>query len=251
MERYYAEKLESEGAMLFSLIDPDKTYMEKGVAIAKESYEKGADVILLGGSIGAQGSQLDQTARMIKEEVDIPIVLYPGNISGLTGYADATYFMRMLNSRDVYWLSTAQIQGAPMVQKLKIEAIPTTYLVLEPGKTVGWIGNANLIPRNNTDLGYSCALAAKYSGSHVLITDAGSGAELEPPLKIVQVCAKACAKELFYFYGGGVKTPKQASDVINSGADGIQIGAAFEEGKVGDKIKKMHEAIKTAGKKRV
>ncbi len=251
VERYYAEKLESEGALLFSLIDPDKMYLEKGVAIAKESYEQGADAILIGGSIGAGGSILDETCRMIKEEVSIPIVLYPGNISGLTAYADATYFMHMLNSRDVYWHSTAQIQGAPIVERLKIEAIPTSYVVFEPGRAVGWIGNANLVPRERADLAYACALAAKYMGSHVLITDSGSGAEDEPPLNLIAACAKACAKQLFYFYGGGVRTPEQAAGVIKAGADGIQIGTAFEEGKVSDKIRRIKEAVKAEGKKRV
>ncbi|MFA6049454.1 MAG: geranylgeranylglyceryl/heptaprenylglyceryl phosphate synthase [Candidatus Micrarchaeia archaeon] len=251
VERYYAEKLESDGAMLFSLIDPDKCFLEKGVAIAKESYEQGADVILLGGSIGAQGARLDETARMIKEEVSIPVVLFPGNISGLTPYADATYFMYMLNSRDVYWLSTAQIQGAPMVEKMGIEAIPTCYVVLEPGRTVGWIGNANLVPRERPDLAYACALAARYHGSHVLITDSGSGADVDPALDIISACAKAAAKQMFYFYAGGVRTPKQAGDIIKAGADGIQIGTAFETGEVGKKIKQMHDAIKAEGKKRV
>lgn len=250
-EKYYAEKLETQGALLFSLIDPDKSFLEKGVAIAKESYEQGADAILLGGSIGAQGTMLDETARLIKEEVSIPVVLFPGNISGITPYADAAYFMYMLNSRDVYWLSTAQIQGAPIVEKMKLEAIPTCYVVLEPGRAVGWIGNANLVPRERHDLAYACALAAKYHGSHVLITDSGSGADVEPALNIVSACAKAAGNQMFYFYAGGIKTPKQAGDVIAAGAHGIQVGTAFEEGKISDKIKKMHDAIKHEGKKRV
>jgi phosphoglycerol geranylgeranyltransferase len=250
-ERYYAEKMASQGAMLFSLIDPDKSYLEHGVAIAKESYENGADVILLGGSIGAQGAQLDETARMIQEEVSVPLVLFPGNISGLTPYADAVYFMHMLNSRDVYWLSTAQIQAAPVIQKMKIEAIPTTYVVLEPGRAVGWIGNANLVPRDRPDLAAACALAAKYSGSHVIITDSGSGADEVPPLELISGVSKACNKELFYFYAGGVRTPSQAGQVIAAGADGIQVGTAFEAGKIGEKIKKMSEAIRKEGKKHV
>jgi phosphoglycerol geranylgeranyltransferase len=251
VERYYAEKISSQGAMLFSLIDPDKTYLEHGVSIAKTSYESGADAILIGGSIGAQGSQLDETTRMIKEEVSIPVVLFPGNISGLTPYADAVYFMHMLNSRDVYWLSTAQIQAAPVVQKMKIEAIPTTYVVLEPGRAVGWIGNANLVPRDRPDLAAACALAAKYSGSHVLITDSGSGAEPSPPIDIIKGVSAACNKELFYFYAGGVRSDKQAVEVIAAGADGIQVGTAFEDGKIGEKIKKFSEAVRKEGKRRV
>src|SRR3989344_5560704 len=128
VEKYYWEKVKSQGAMLFSLIDPDKCFLDNAAKLAKTSYEAGADAILVGGSIGAQGSVLDDTVMKIKEAVDIPVVLFPGNISGLTQFADAVYFMYMLNSRDVYWLSTAQIQAAPVVSKMKLDAIPTTYL---------------------------------------------------------------------------------------------------------------------------
>ena len=251
VERYYAEKIATQGAMLFSLIDPDKLYLEHGVAVAKESYENGADVILVGGTLGAQGAQLDETVRMIKEEVSIPVVLFPGSPAGLTQYADAVYFMHMMNSRDVYWLATAQIQAAPVVQKMKLEAIPTSYLILEPGRAVGWIGNANVVPRDRPDLAGACALAAKYSGSHVLISDSGSGAESAAPVGIVSAIAQALNKEAYYFYGGGVKTPQVASEIIAAGADGIQIGNAFEEGKTGEKTKKFAEAIRKEGKKRV
>ncbi len=131
VEKYYKEKIESQGAMLFSLIDPDKFSLDKGKAIAKSSYENGADVILVGGTIGAQGKILDETVQMIKEGCGgLPVVLYPGNISGISEYADAIYFMHMLNSRDIYWLSTAQIQAAPVIAKMHLEAIPTTYLII-------------------------------------------------------------------------------------------------------------------------
>ncbi|MFH1442921.1 MAG: geranylgeranylglyceryl/heptaprenylglyceryl phosphate synthase [Candidatus Micrarchaeota archaeon] len=250
VEKYYREKIESEGAMLFSLIDPDKSYLERGAAIAKVSYEEGADVILIGGSLGAQGAHLDETVKMIKEEVSVPVVLFPGNISGLTDYADAVYFMHMLNSRDAYWLSTAQIQAAPVVQRMRIEAIPTAYIVVEPGRAVGWIGNANLVPRDRADLAYACALAAKFSGSHVVITDVGSGAPEPAPKEMISAVSKACSKDLLYFVAGGIRSSEQAKGIIEAGADGIQIGTAFEEGDVRKKLREMVKAVKDAGKKK-
>ncbi|HEV8289379.1 MAG TPA: geranylgeranylglyceryl/heptaprenylglyceryl phosphate synthase [Candidatus Norongarragalinales archaeon] len=251
VEKYLGDLVEKQGACLFSLIDPDKLSGHAGAKVAKESYEAGADVILVGGSIGAQGTILDETVKMIKESVKVPVVLFPGNISGLTPFADATYFMHMLNSRDVYWLSTAQIQGAPTVQRMGIEAIPTGYLVLEPGRAVGWIGNANLIPRDRPDLAYACALAAKLMGAHVIVSDSGSGAAEPAPIELVAGIAKACKNEVFYSYAGGVKNGEQAGDVIKAGAHAIQIGTAFEAGDVKEKTKKMKAAILQAAKKRV
>ncbi|MBS3069996.1 geranylgeranylglyceryl/heptaprenylglyceryl phosphate synthase [Candidatus Micrarchaeota archaeon] len=252
VEKYYKEKIESQGAMLFSLIDPDKFSLEKGKAIAKSSYENGADVILVGGTIGAQGKILDETVQMIKEGCGgIPVVLYPGNISGISEYADAIYFMHMLNSRDIYWLSTAQIQAAPVIAKMHLEAIPTTYLIIEPGRAVGWVGNANVVPRERSDLAAACALAAKYTGSHVLITDAGSGAPLPTPPDMISAIAKMVGNNLFYFNAGGVRTPVQAAECIAAGAHGIHVGNAFEEQVEAKKIKEISAAVRKEGKKRV
>ncbi len=251
IEKYYWEKVSTQGAMLFTLIDPDKCFLENAAKLAKTSHEAGSDAILVGGSIGAQGSVLDETVQKIKESVDIPVVLFPGNISGLSQFADAVYFMYMLNSRDVYWLSTAQIQAAPVVQKMKIEAIPTSYVVLEPGKAVGWIGNANLVPRDRPDLAYACALASRFMGARVLISDSGSGAEEPAPVGLIQAMARACGDEVFYVYGGGVKNGDQAGQIIEAGARGIQIGTAFETGNVADKIKRIKAAILEAGKKKI
>ncbi|MBI4360159.1 geranylgeranylglyceryl/heptaprenylglyceryl phosphate synthase [Candidatus Micrarchaeota archaeon] len=247
---YYQEKLRDDGALFFALIDPDKLSMEKGAKAARDSQDAGADVLLVGGSIGAQGTLLDDTVKLIKDASDLPVVLYPGSPAGLTPYADAVYFMQMLNSRDVYWLAGAQIQAATVVERMKIEPIATTYLVLAPGKAVGWMGNANLIPQERGDLAYACALAARYMGSKVVITDSGSGAPTIPPSEFYASVKKACGPDVFYFYGGGVRTPKAAEQVIWGGADGVQVGNAFEESNL-DRMKKLVEAVKKAGKKKI
>ncbi|MDP2717869.1 MAG: geranylgeranylglyceryl/heptaprenylglyceryl phosphate synthase [Candidatus Micrarchaeota archaeon] len=248
--KYYQEKMASDGALFFALIDPDKLSGAKGAKAAKDSEAAGADAILVGGSIGAQGKELDDTTALIKENCSLPVILYPGSPAGLTPHADAVYFMQMLNSRDVYWLAGAQIQAAPVVQRMKLEAIPTTYLVLHPGKAVGWMGNANLIPQERGDLAYACALAAKYMGSRVVITDSGSGAPSIPEKPFYAAVKKACGSDVFYFYGGGVKTPAMAEQVISGGADGVQVGNAFEESDM-DRMKKLVDAAKKAGKKKI
>ena len=124
-------------------------------------------------------------------------------------------------------------------------------MVLEPGRAVGWIGNANLVPRDRADLAAACALAAKYMGAHILITDSGSGAPEPAPLPLVEAVAKACGNDLMYFLAGGVRTPKQATDVISAGCHGIHVGTAFEAGDVAKKVKEMAKAVHDAGKKRV
>ena len=67
IEKYYWEKVKSQGAMLFTLIDPDKCFLDNAAKLAKTSYESGADAILVGGSIGAQGAVLDETVKKIEK----------------------------------------------------------------------------------------------------------------------------------------------------------------------------------------
>jgi phosphoglycerol geranylgeranyltransferase len=253
VERYLLNKLEDEGAVLLALIDPDKQPFDKGGRVAKAAYEGGADAILVGGSIGAQGMILDKTTKLIRENVDIPIILFPGSVGNATHYADAIYFMYLLNSRDVYWLSTAQIQGAPVVKRLGLEPIPTAYIIIEPGRAVGWISNANLVPRNRPDLAAAIALAGEYMGARIIVTDCGSGSPT--PASVEMISAIKSQLTVPYFYAGGCRTPKQAKDIINAGADGIQIGTAFEieDGfdKVRDTVALMSKAVKSAGAEKI
>ena len=249
VEKYIKDKIDADGALLLALIDPDKQPFEKGAKVAKAAYEGGADIILVGGSVGAQGMILDKTTKLIRDVVDVPIVLFPGSVGGITHYADAIYFMYLLNSRDVYWLSTVQIQGATVAKRLGLEPIPTAYIIIEPGRTVGWISNANLVPRDKPDLAAATALAGEYVGAHLVVTDCGSGAPQPAPLKMISAIKSQLSVP--YFYAGGCRTPQQAADIIKAGADGIQIGTAFElnnSAKMEEKITAIAKAIKLSGR---
>ncbi len=253
VEQYILNKIEEDGGLLLTLIDPDKQPFEKGAEVAKAAYEGGADAILVGGSVGAQGMILDKTTKMIREVVDVPIILFPGSVGTVTHYADAIYFMYLMNSRDVYWVSTVQIQGAPVIKRVGIEPLPTAYIIVEPGRAVGWISNANLVPRDRPDLAAATALAGEYIGAHFIVIDCGSGAPKPAPLKLISAIKSQVTVP--YFCAGGCRTPQQARDIIKAGADGIQIGTAFEmEGnseKIKEKVAAMSKAIKEAGREKV
>ncbi len=243
------KKIRKEGAILLALVDPDKQPFEKGAKMAEIAYECGADVILVGGSIGAQGIILDKTAKLIREKVDIPIVLFPGNIGTITPYADAIEFMFLINSSDVYWLSTAQIQSAPVIKRIGLEVIPTAYIILEPGQAAGWVSHANLIPRERVDLAAATALAGEYVGAHMIVMDSGSGAP--SPVKPEFIASVKKHISIPLIYGGGCREPEQVRALVEAGADGIQIGTAFEieknEEKAREKIKSMVKAVKEGG----
>ena len=251
VEKYIQDALARDGAMLFVLIDPcDHPNKEKAAEAAREACEGGADAILVGGSIGAQGALLDETTRLIKEKVNVPVILFPGNIATITPYADAVYFMSLLNSRNPYWISQAQTLAAPIVKKMNLEALPVGYIVVEPGGTVGWVGDANVVPRERPQIAAALALAGEMMGSRYIITDAGSAPKTGPvPVGMVATVAKTISVP--YIIAGGIRTPEQAGDLIRAGGDILQVGTAVEKAKnVKDIVGGMAKAAKAEGKKK-
>jgi phosphoglycerol geranylgeranyltransferase len=249
-EKYILDELGSKKGLLFALIDPlDYPTPESAVRTARNADEGGADVILIGGSTGVQGEPLDMVAKAIKESVSKPVVLFPGNIGTLTKYADAVYFMSMLNSRDPYWISGAQMLAAPMVRHYKVEPLPVGYVVVEPGGTVGWVGDAKRIPRDKPKLAAAFGMAAEYMGFRFFITDAGSNpAQGHIPLDMVKAVKSSIT--IPYIAAGGIRTPDEAKAVIKAGADIIQVGTAFEKDGSAEKIKAMVKAVRDGAKSR-
>ncbi|MBI5223384.1 geranylgeranylglyceryl/heptaprenylglyceryl phosphate synthase [Candidatus Micrarchaeota archaeon] len=250
IEKQILAELESKKGLLFSVIDPmDYSSLEQAAKTAKNANEAGVDAILIGGSTGVQGDALDLVAKEIKSASSVPVILFPGNIGTLTKHADAVYFMSMLNSRNPYWISGAQLLAAPMLKQYKIEPLPTAYVVVEPGGTVGWIGDAKCIPRTKPKIAAAYGMAAEAMGFRFLVTDAGSNpAEGHIPLEMVKV-VKSCIS-IPYIVAGGIRTNEQAKNVIKAGADIIQVGTAFEKDGSVSKIKEMVKAVRDGAKGR-
>jgi phosphoglycerol geranylgeranyltransferase len=255
VERYITEKIEEDGGLLFILVDPiDHDSPEAAAKEARISAEAGCDLVLVGGSIGAQGRLLDSTTNLIKESVDVPINIFPGNIATLTPYADSIYFMSMLNSRNPYWISTAQTLAAMTVREMGLEPLPTGYIVVEPGGTVGWVGDANMVPRKRPQVAAALALGGQYAGCRFILTDAGSASEPGPvPYEMVKAVSGTI--DVPYIVAGGVRKLNEAEKIIKYGGDAIQIGTAMERASdtrktVGNFVKVIKRAGKSKKKKR-
>ena len=250
VEKYIFEKIKKEGAIFSVIIDPcDYPSPKKAIETGILSYLAGADLITIGGSTGAQGQLLDEVVKKIKEKVNVPVVLFPGNIATISPFANAIYFMSLLNSQNPYWISEVQMLAAPLIKKMKIEPLAMGYILVEPGGTAGWVGQANLVPRNKPKIAAALALAGQYSGKKIIFTDAGSAAFAPVPLEMVRAVAKTI--DIPYLVGGGVKTPEQAGEIVKAGADWIQIGTVAERAEdVKKTISKFVKEIKKEGKKK-
>lgn len=236
--------VEKDGAVHLTLIDPDSQAPEVAARIAQEAQSGGTDAIMVGGSTGATGVTVDKTVQAIKSACSLPVILFPGNASGLSESADAVFFMSLLNSRDVNYITTNQAIGAPMVYRQGIEPISMAYIVIEPGGAAGWVGDARLIPRNKPKLAVAYALAAKYLGMHYIYLEAGSGADRPVPVEMVAAVKKAIGTNMV-IVGGGIRDGATAHERVQAGADMIVTGTIVEEVRdVKGKIEELVSAIK-------
>jgi phosphoglycerol geranylgeranyltransferase len=241
---YLMDKFGRGEKMLFSLIDPlDYPSVDNAVATGANAAEAGADAVLIGGSLGVQGELLDSVTKRIKEKVNVPVILFPGNIATVTRYADAIYFMSLLNSRNPYWITRAQMMAAPVVKKMGIETLSTAYIVVEPGGTVGWVGDVDIIPRAKPKIAAAFAMVAETFGFKFILTDTGSNPkDGHIPLEFISAVKKTIS--IPYIVAGGIRTPEQAKAVVKAGADIIQVGTAFESDGKKDKIRAFVDAVK-------
>ena len=254
VERYINEVLETKGAMLFTLIDPDDYKSPKdAITTAKECVRGGTDVVLIGGSIGAQGEMLDTVAKGIKDAVDTPVILFPGNIGTLTKYADAVYFMSLLNARNPYWIIQAQVLSAPVIVKMGIEPQPVGYIVVSPGGTVGWVGDANLVPRERPKIAAALALAGEFLGNRIMLTDAGSNPRLQGqgPIPPALVRAVKSAITVPYIVAGGISNVTELAETYRAGADIVQVGTAIQKDSPYKASKLFADVAKAEGAKKL
>ncbi|MFX1562756.1 MAG: geranylgeranylglyceryl/heptaprenylglyceryl phosphate synthase [Promethearchaeota archaeon] len=243
--------LKESGVVHFTLIDPDpsKQTSANAAKIARLAEEAGSNAIMVGGSTAF--GVIDETIKEIKKLVKIPIILFPGNISGLSRYADAVFFMSLLNSRNPYWLIDVQALGARYIKAFNLETIAMGYLIVAPGGTAGYIGDARLIPREKSDIALGYALAAQYFGFNLLYLEAGSGAENAVPLPMIEKVAKYL--DIPLAVGGGINSPEQAAAIVKAGADIIVQGTIVENTILqdgGNQLRQTIESIHQAKRKR-
>ncbi|MFB0522945.1 MAG: geranylgeranylglyceryl/heptaprenylglyceryl phosphate synthase [Candidatus Bathyarchaeia archaeon] len=243
VERYLLDKIQEDGAIHITLIDPEKVSPESASHIAEEAEASETAAIMVGGSTSVSTSDLDKTVRAVKKGVEIPVILFPNNVTGISQYADAIWFMSLLNSVDPYFIIGAQVLGAPLVKKYGLEAIPLGYIVVGAGAAVGVIGRATPIPYGRPELAVAHALAAQYLGMRFVYLEGGSGAKNPVPKEMIRLVKSTV--EVPLVVGGGIKTGEQMKSVVDAGADVVVTGNVTEESMVKDKVKELVRSIKS------
>lgn len=209
------------------LIDPDKVSSSRVHQLAAAAAAAGVDFIFVGGSL-VMNNPTQQWIQIIKQQTNIPVILFPGSVFQVTEAADAIFFLSLVSGRNPDLLIGQHVVAAPLLYHSALEVMPTAYLLIDGGKptTVSYISNSTPIPADKPQIAVCTAMAAQMLGMKIIYLDAGSGALNAVSETMITEVKQYCNLPLIV--GGGIRTPQQAARLCHAGADLLVIGNALE-----------------------
>ncbi len=98
VENYLKSQLKKKNTLIFVLIDSEVSKNTDAATLAKNVEKMGASAILVGGSSATDQMEMANAVKTIKKSIKIPIILFPGNITGVVPGADAILFSYLIKS---------------------------------------------------------------------------------------------------------------------------------------------------------
>ncbi len=224
----------------FSLLDPEDQRPKEAGKLAKIAEDMGTFAMMVGGSTLSSSKQVDETVKAIKDQSNLPVILFPSGAKFLSKYADAIFFMSLLNSRNLDFVIREHVQGSPFIKKTGLEPIPMGYLIVEPGMTAGKMGQVDLVKRDDIKTAVGYGLSTELFGMKFFYLEAGSGAPNPVSNEMISGVSKNI--DIPLIVGGGIRDAKTAREKVKAGADIIVTGTAFEKEK--NLNKTLREIIK-------
>ncbi len=212
--------------LLAILVDPDKTKeLDRMTVLAAE---KKVDVLLVGGSLISNGS-MDGTIQRIKKNYSGPVVIFPGDVTQTSPFADAILFLSLISGRNADLLIGKHVLSAPILKKSGIEVVACGYMLVNSGTptSVEYISNTVPIPHNKSDIASATAMAGEMLGLKCIYMESGSGAEQEVSMEMIEQVAKSI--DIPLIIGGGIKSKAGVELAWNAGATMVVVGTAVEE----------------------
>jgi len=252
VEEYLLERIREDGSVHVTLIDPEKVNPESVSFLAGEVEACQTSAIMIGGTTVVSSAHLDEIVKAVKKVVSLPVVLFPNNVTGISKYADAIWFMSLLNSSDPYFIVGAQVLGAPLIKTYGLEPIPLGYIIAGEGGSAGVIGRAFPIPYEKPELACAYALAAQYLGMRFVYLEAGSGAHSPISCEMIKMVKKVI--DIPLIVGGGIRSSEQVREIVCARADIIVTSTILEESKKGEvrgRLTDIMQGIKDGVNKRI
>jgi phosphoglycerol geranylgeranyltransferase len=235
-------------ASYWVLLDPDDFTPKQGASIAKQAQAAGADALLIGGSL-IHTNQFDAFVASVKRAVRLPVILFPGDATQLSGHADALLYLSLISGRNPVNLISEHVKAAPVIKQLDIEPISTAYMLVESGTvtSVEFMSNTRPLPRNKPAIAAAHALAAQYMGMKLIYLEAGSGALHTVPNEMISLVSSVV--EIPVIVGGGIRDAKTAVEKIKAGANIIVTGNLLQSKDGLVAMKEIAAAVKKNGRR--
>ena len=210
------------------LIDPDKFSLGNIKETIDLAIKAKVDYFFIGGSL-VVNNMLDYCLQSIKDQCDIPMILFPGNSFQLSYKADGILFLSLISGRNADLLIGKHVITAPYLKVSPLEILPTGYMLIDGGvpTTVSYMSTTLPIPSNKDDVALCTALAGEMLGLKLMYMDAGSGAK--NPVSASMIEAVSSTIKVPLIVGGGIRTPEKALENAKAGADVIVVGNAIEK----------------------
>jgi phosphoglycerol geranylgeranyltransferase len=230
MENLYSQIIKAKTnnqKLLAILLDPDKLVLENLDLLISKINQSPASHIFIGGSL-VTTTIIDELIVKIKQNCNLPIVLFPGNPSQISDKADAILFLSLISGRNPDFLIEHQVKAAPILKQTQLEIISTGYILIESGNetAVERISKTKPLDRNNLDLALATAQAGEMLGNKLIYLEAGSGAKQAVPLEMIELVSQNI--EIPLLVGGGIVDLQGIQNAFHAGADLVIIGTAFE-----------------------
>lgn len=213
--------------LLAILLDPDKTSLESLPFLIEKINDSNANLIFVGGSLLFK-NVLDEFIEIVKNNTQLPVILFPGNAVQVSNKADGILFLSLISGRNPEFLIGNQVIAAPLLKNSNLEILSTGYMLIESGRetTASYISNTKPIPRHKPEIAMATALAGEMLGHQLIYLDGGSGAQVEVPSSMIKMVATHTSIPIIV--GGGIKSTQQMEEAHKNGADIVVIGTALE-----------------------
>lgn len=223
------EQISYKQGQIALLIDPEKSTDGNALKeLIRKATFAGIHFFFVGGST-VHRKDIERVVRIIKENSEIPVLLFPGASHQLSAEADALLFLNLISGRNPDFLIGHHVQCAEEVLSMQIEVIPTAYILIDGGKltSVAYVSQTTPIPRDKLTIARQTAIAGHLMGQKLIYFDAGSGADKHVPFELVRNIRETLPSPVIV--GGGIRTIESVQSMKDAGANVIVIGNKIEE----------------------
>ncbi|MGM0666318.1 MAG: geranylgeranylglyceryl/heptaprenylglyceryl phosphate synthase [Bacteroidota bacterium] len=209
------------------LMDPDNYAPGDVINIEGIASPYRPDFIFIGGSLTSV--RPDEIIMKVKEQTDIPVVLFPGSLLQLSNKADILLLLSLISGRNPDLLIGNHVVAAPHIKNMDIEIIPTGYILINCGAktSVEYMSQTDAIPAAKIDIAVATAMAGEMLGLKLIYLEGGSGATHPVPGAMIRAVREALDVPLVV--GGGLRSADSIREAFNAGADMLVLGNGCQD----------------------